>query len=175
MRRLKSKIKPVTRTNILCAPVLSCRSPVLRRQAMLAGSCSQLETIVDSASQQRPCTPEFPGHHPIPSWPAGVPASSASPTPPSSATSEQCGGQGNGPPLPGQPLYFRQKTGRGERAGDGARRDIKGLLRLVRSHSEPGLSSSADTGTQVLILISGLFIWHQFTTKVSEESQSLKG
>ena len=150
MHRLKSKLKPVTRTNLLCAPVLSCRSPVLRRQAMLASSCSQLETTVVSASQQRPCTPEFPGHHSISSWPAGVPASSPSPTPPSSTTSEQYGGQGNSPSLPGQPLFSRHKAGRGERAGDGARRDIKGLLRLVRSHSEPGLSSSTDTGTCLL-------------------------
>lgn len=64
----------------------------------------------------------------------------------SSAASEQSGGQGNGPPLPGQPLYLRRKAGKSEKDGESVKRDSESLLRLVRSHSEPGLGSSTDTG-----------------------------
>nr|XP_046255981.1 protein FAM189B [Scatophagus argus] len=121
------------------------RSPVLRRQAMLASSCSQLEAIVVSASQQRSSTPEFRVHHSIPSRRGAAPASSAGPTSSSSAASEQSGGQCNGPLLPGQPLYLQRRAGKSDKDGEGARRDSEGLLRLVRSHSEPGLGSSTDT------------------------------
>lgn len=132
--------------NILCSPVLSCRSPVLRRQAMLASSCSQLEAIVVSASQKRSCIPEFRVHPSTPSRQGAVPNSSAPPTSSSSADGGQSGGHGNGPPLTGQSLYFRRKAGKSEKDGGGARRDSEGLLRLVRSHSEPGIGSSTDTG-----------------------------
>lgn len=71
---------------------------------------------------------------------------SAPPASPSSAAGEQSGGHGNGPALPGQPLFLRRKTGRSEKDGEDARRDREGLLCLVRSHSEPGLGSSTDTG-----------------------------
>ncbi|XP_042161067.1 protein FAM189B-like [Oncorhynchus tshawytscha] len=116
------------------------RSPVLRRQAMLASSCSQLELLGGATSRQRssilekrvrPCTPLRRGS-------ASAPASAAPPTSSSSAVNQQ-GGHGNGVPLPLQPLYLRRQGGRSERG------DSDGLLPLVRSHSEPGLSSSADT------------------------------
>ncbi|CAB1334550.1 unnamed protein product [Coregonus sp. 'balchen'] len=114
------------------------RSPVLRRQAMLASSCSQLELLGGATSHQRssilekrvrPCTPLRRG------------SASASAAPPTSSSSavNQPGCQGNGVPLPLQPLYLRRRGGGSER------RDSDGLLPLVRSHSEPGLSSSADT------------------------------
>ncbi|XP_038848704.1 protein FAM189B [Salvelinus namaycush] len=114
------------------------RSPVLRRQAMLASSCSQLELLGGATSHQRssilekrvgPCTPLRRG---------SASASAAPPTSSSSAVNQQ-GGQGNGVPLPLQPLYLRRQGGGSERG------DSDGLLPLVRSHSEPGLSSSADT------------------------------
>lgn len=130
---------------ICCSPVLSCRSPVLRRQAMLASSCSQLEAIVASASQQRSCVPEFRVHPSTPSRQGAFPDSSAPPTSSSSAASEQSDVQGDRPPLPGQQLFFFQRRA-GKSEKDGARRDSEGLLRLVRSHSEPGLGSSSDTG-----------------------------
>uniref|UniRef100_A0A8K9XEI5 Family with sequence similarity 189 member B n=1 Tax=Oncorhynchus mykiss TaxID=8022 RepID=A0A8K9XEI5_ONCMY len=112
-------------------------SPVLRRQAMLASSCSQLELLGGTTSHQcssilekrvGPCTPLRRGS-----------TSAAPPTSSSSAVNQQ-GGQGNRVPLPLQPLYLRRQGGRSERG------DSDGLLPLVRSHSEPGLSSSADTG-----------------------------
>ncbi|KAM9403593.1 protein ENTREP3-like isoform 2-T2 [Salvelinus alpinus] len=114
------------------------RSPVLRRQAMLASSCSQLELLGGATSHQRssilekrvgPCTPLRRG---------SASASAAPPTSSSSAVNQQ-GGQGNGVPLPLQPLYLRRQGGRSEGGGS------DGLLPLVRSHSEPGLSFSADT------------------------------
>ncbi|XP_031643262.1 protein FAM189B isoform X2 [Oncorhynchus kisutch] len=114
------------------------RSPVLRRQAMLASSCSQLELLGGATSHQRssilekrvgPCTPLRRG---------SASASAAPPTSSSSAVNQQ-GGHGNGVPLPLQSLYLRRQGGRSERG------DSDGLLPLVRSHSEPGLSSSADT------------------------------
>nr|XP_029508300.1 protein FAM189B-like [Oncorhynchus nerka] len=106
------------------------RSPVLRRQAMLASSCSQLELLGCSSILEKRvglCTPLRRGS-----------TSAAPPTSSSSAVNQQ-GGQGNGVPLPLQPLYLRRQGGRSERG------DSDGLLPLVRSHSEPGLSSSADT------------------------------
>ncbi|TKS82106.1 Protein FAM189B [Collichthys lucidus] len=69
----------------------------------------------------------------------------ASSVPPTSAAGEQCGGQVNGQLTAGQPLYLRRRAGKGEKDGEGVRRDSEGLLRLVRSHSEPGLGSSTDT------------------------------
>ncbi len=136
---------------IMCSPVLSCRSPVLRRQAMLASSCSQLEAIGGSNSQQRSSIPEFQVCPSTPSHQGAAPTSSAPPTSFSSAASERSGGPGSGPPgagppLPGQPLYLRRRAGKSEKDGEGVRRDGERILRLVRSHSEPGLGSSTDTG-----------------------------
>ncbi|XP_038567301.1 protein FAM189B [Micropterus salmoides] len=120
-------------------------SPVLRRQAMLASSCSQLEAIGCSTSQQRSCITEIQGRPFNPSRQGAALTLSAPPASPSSAAGEQSGGHGNGPALPGQPLFLRRKTGRSEKDGEDARRDREGLLCLVRSHSEPGLGSSTDT------------------------------
>ncbi|AWO96553.1 putative protein FAM189B [Scophthalmus maximus] len=131
--RSNSCSSPSTATN-------TYRSPVLRRQAMLASSCSQLEAIGGSTSQQQPSIQEIlvrPAH--------GASAiSSVPPTSSSSAASEQGAGQGHGLPLPRQPLYLRRRAGKSEKDGESAR-DSEGLPRLVRSHSEPGLGSSTDT------------------------------
>lgn len=124
------------------SPLSSCRSPVLRRQAVLASSCSQLEVLSGSASQQRSSIPEFRIH---PSS-QGAPPASAPPLSSSSADREMSGVQGFVLPLSIQPLYLRRRGGRGERAREGVRRGSESLLRLVRSHSEPGLGSSTDTG-----------------------------
>lgn len=110
---------------------------------MLASSCSQLEAIGGSASQQRSSIPELRIH---PSTPLRQGAAPTSSVPPTSAAGEQCGGQVNGQLIAGQPLYLRRRAGKGEKDGEGVRRDSEGLLRLVRSHSEPGLGSSTDTG-----------------------------
>ncbi|XP_056142425.1 protein ENTREP3 [Lampris incognitus] len=121
------------------------RSPVLRRQAMLASSCSQLEVIGGASSHQRSSIPEIRVRPSTPSRQGSFSASSAPPTSSSSASTEQSG-QGSGLPLPRQALYFRRRGGRGDKDGGSLRRDSDGLLRLVRSHSEPGLNSSTDTG-----------------------------
>lgn len=120
---------------------------MLRRQAILASSCSQLEAIGVSASQQRSSIPEFRVHPSTPSHQGAAPTSYVPPTSSPSAAREQSGGQGTGPALLVQPLYLRRRAGRSEKDGEGVRRDSDGLLRLVRSHSEPGLGSSTDTGT----------------------------
>lgn len=139
-------ISTVREIRFCAPPFLSCRSPVLRRQVMLASSCSQLEAIGNSDSQQRSSIPEFRVRPSTPSRQEAAPTSLAPPASFSSAASEKTGGQGNGPPLPGQPLYLRRRAGKSEKDGEGVRRDSEGLLRLVRSHSEPGLGSSTDTG-----------------------------
>ncbi|XP_041799163.1 protein FAM189B [Chelmon rostratus] len=136
--RSNSCSSPSTATN-------TYRSPVLRRQAILASSCSQLEAIGVSASQQRSSIPEFRVHPSTPSHQGAAPTSYVPPTSSPSAAREQTGGQGTGPALLVQPLYLRRRAGRSEKDGEGVRRDSDGLLRLVRSHSEPGLGSSTDT------------------------------
>uniref|UniRef100_A0A8C2WJE0 Family with sequence similarity 189 member B n=1 Tax=Cyclopterus lumpus TaxID=8103 RepID=A0A8C2WJE0_CYCLU len=80
------------------------------------------------------------------SSPRATPFSSAPPISFPSAASEQSGGQGNVSPLLGQPLYLRRRAGESEKDGESVRRDREGLLRLVRSHSEPGIGTSTDTG-----------------------------
>ncbi|KAM6968185.1 protein ENTREP3 [Aplochiton taeniatus] len=119
------------------------RSPVLRRQAMLASSCSQLETAGDASPHQRSSIPEIRVRPCTPLHQGSVSASSVPPATSCQARTEPAG-QGNGPPLPFHPLSRRG----GGRDTDGrtTRRDSDGLLPLVRSHSEPGLSSSSDTG-----------------------------
>ncbi|XP_032374800.1 protein FAM189B [Etheostoma spectabile] len=121
------------------------RSPVLRRQAMLARSCSQLEAIEKSISSQPSAIPEFRVRPSTPLRQGATPTTSAPPILSSSAASEQSGAQRNGLPFPGQPLYLQQRAGKSEKDGESIRRDSEGLLRLVRSHSEPGLGSSTDT------------------------------
>ncbi|XP_023121052.2 protein ENTREP3 [Amphiprion ocellaris] len=109
------------------------RSPVLRRQAMLASSCSQLEAIGASTSPQQSFIPEIRVR---PSTPSGQGASSVLPGSASSVAGDQ---------LPRQPLYLRRTAGRSEKDGENVKVDGDGFLRLVRSHSEPGLGSSTDT------------------------------
>ncbi|KAJ8383784.1 hypothetical protein AAFF_G00214710 [Aldrovandia affinis] len=117
------------RSNSCSSPSSSAshRSPVLRHQAILASSCSQLELLGGAGSQRssipqirvRPCTPSRHGSD----------TSAAS-----SVTNH-----GNGPPILLLPPYPHRR-------GVGQRRDSDSYLPLVRSHSEPGLSSSTDTG-----------------------------
>lgn len=106
---------------------------------MLASSCSQLELLGGTTSHQGSSILEKQVGSCTPLRRGSASASAAPATSSSSAVNQQ-GGQGNGVPLPLQPLYLRRQGGRSER------RDSDGLLTLVRSHSEPGLSSSADTG-----------------------------
>lgn len=122
--------------------VVSRRSPVLHRQAVLASSCSQLEAIAKSTSPQRSSIPEFRVFPSTFLRHGATPTPSATPILSPSPASEQSGGPGNGSPLPGQPLYLRHSAGMTEKDGGSVR-----ILRLVRSHSEPGgLGVSADTG-----------------------------
>ncbi|KAG5856418.1 hypothetical protein ANANG_G00007750 [Anguilla anguilla] len=122
------------RSNSCSSPSSSAsrRSPVLRHQAILASSCSQLETLGGAGSQRssvpeirvRPCTPSRRG--------------SDTPAPP--GASSPASNQGSGPPVFLLPPYPRRRSGGRDRC------DSDSLLPLVRSHSEPGLSSSTDTG-----------------------------
>lgn len=137
--------------------MLFSRSPVLRHQAVLARSCSQLEAIVGSTFQQQSSIPEIQIR---PSTPSRQGASSVLPTPPYSAARDQAGG--NGPSLPHQSLYLQRRGGRAEKDGEGVRRDSEGLLRLVRSHSEPGLGSSTDTGDSDTITKCFFFWFYTF-------------
>ncbi|XP_074540456.1 protein ENTREP3 [Halichoeres trimaculatus] len=136
--RSNSCSSPSTATN-------TYRSPVLRRQAMLASSCSQLEAIGNSTSQQRSSITETRGQSCSPSRQGVAPVSSAPPISPSSAACEAIAGQGNGPQLLGQLLYLRRWAGKSEKDGEAVKQESERLLRLVRSHSEPGFGSSTDT------------------------------
>lgn len=142
--RLELEVKTVTtHSYIFCpSPVFPPRSPVLRRQAMLASSCSQLEAVGSCTSKHHTSIPEILIHPSTPSVLGAIPASSAPLTSSSSIASEQCSGQ----LLPRQPLYLRRRAGKSERDGENVRKDREGFLRLVRSHSEPGLGSSTETG-----------------------------
>lgn len=102
---------------------------MLRRQALLASSCSQLEAMVVAPSQPFSCTPEFYVSPPTPSHQGALPPSSTPPTLSSPAVGSQ-----------------RRALLR-ERDVEGSARDSKACMQLVRSHSEPGLGSSTDTGT----------------------------
>ncbi|KAM9722849.1 protein ENTREP3 isoform 1-T1 [Menidia menidia] len=117
------------------------RSPVLRRQAVLASSCSQLEAIGSPDNQQQSSSPEIRARPSTPSNQGALPLSSALPALSFLPVSEP----GNGAALPHQPLYLRRRAGRGEKDGGNLKRHSESFLRLVRSHSEPGLSSSTDT------------------------------
>ncbi|XP_007231210.3 protein FAM189B isoform X3 [Astyanax mexicanus] len=111
------------------------RSPVMRRQALLASSCSQLEMVTGAASQRCsvpevrvcPCPPCRKGS----SSEATSPRNSAS----SAAPQDQ---QSSTAPVFHSGTCFHQRVGRD-------RRDSDSVLLLARSHSEPGLSST-DTG-----------------------------
>uniref|UniRef100_A0A3P8UMK5 Family with sequence similarity 189 member B n=1 Tax=Cynoglossus semilaevis TaxID=244447 RepID=A0A3P8UMK5_CYNSE len=114
------------------------RSPVLRRQAMLASSCSQLETIRGSGCHQQYCIPE------IRVCPAqGGAATSAAPS--ATVASAQSKGQ--------VLTALRKRAGRGEKDGEVVGRNTEGLPRFMRSHSEPGLSSSTDTPSSEACLL----------------------
>uniref|UniRef100_A0A3P9CGF2 Family with sequence similarity 189 member B n=1 Tax=Maylandia zebra TaxID=106582 RepID=A0A3P9CGF2_9CICH len=112
------------------------RSPVLRRQTILASSCSQLEAVGSCTSQHQSSIPEIRVRPSTPSVQGAIPASSAPLTSSSSATSEQ--------PHPHQPLCLHRRAGKNERDGENVQKDPEGFLRLVRSHSEPGLGSSTE-------------------------------
>ncbi|XP_069041151.1 protein ENTREP3 [Lepisosteus oculatus] len=99
------------------------RSPVLRHQAVLASSCTRLELLGGAASQRipeirvRPCTPSRCGSD------GGSPSPQGSPRPllpPQRRHSDQ-----SRPPTPPRGLAPHP---------------------LMRSHSDPGLTSSTDTG-----------------------------
>ncbi|XP_054904043.1 protein ENTREP3 [Poeciliopsis prolifica] len=132
--RSNSCSSPSTATN-------TYRSPVLHRQAVLASSCSQLEAIGNSPSQQQRFIPEIQVNLTDPSNQEAAPASSVPPPPSSSAACEH----GNGLLPPHGALYLRQRAERSDKHGGTVRRQSEGFLRLVRSHSEPGLGSSTDT------------------------------
>ncbi|XP_048009471.1 protein FAM189B isoform X2 [Megalobrama amblycephala] len=110
------------------------RSPLLKRQALLASSCSQLEFL---AGSQHSFIPEI-RVRPCP--PSRRDSSSAFSNPPTTALSGPA--QDRTDHTPGPLLLrpcLREQIGRD-------RKDSDGFLPLVRSHSEPGLSSSTDTG-----------------------------
>lgn len=113
------------------------RSPLLRRQALLARSCSQLEFLAGSQHsfipeiRVRPCTPSRRD------------SSSAFFNPPTTALSGPAEDRTDHTPelLLLRPC-LREQIGRD-------RKDSDGFLPLLRSHSEPGLSSSTDTGINI--------------------------
>uniref|UniRef100_A0A665VV14 Si:dkey-7f3.9 n=1 Tax=Echeneis naucrates TaxID=173247 RepID=A0A665VV14_ECHNA len=87
--------------------------------------------------QVRPSTPSCQGV---------APTSPVTPISSFSAANGQGSGQDSGQPQAHQPLYLRRRAGNREKDREILKGDSEGLLRLVRSHSEPGLSSSTDTG-----------------------------
>ncbi|XP_076135465.1 protein ENTREP3 [Alosa pseudoharengus] len=117
------------------------RSPLLRRQALLACSCSQLEQLSD-ATRGSHCS-SIPEIRLQPSTPSRHDSSlhhgPAAARPAAPAQTDASDHHGN-PALAMIPLpRLWHTSGRG-------RRDSDSPLQLVRSHSEPGLSSSTDTG-----------------------------
>ncbi|XP_062847976.1 protein ENTREP3 [Trichomycterus rosablanca] len=114
----------------------SFRSPVMKRQALFASSCSQLEMLGGAASIRSsipeilvcPCTSSRLG--------SSSDATNVRSLGSSAVNQDQ---QGNAvmPGLHPGPCVYRR--------GGRDRRDSEGLY-LVRSHSDPGLSSSNDTG-----------------------------
>jgi len=121
----------------------------LRRQALLASSCSQLEALAATSSKQRSSIPEIRVGPATQLSQGSTSVSSALPSKSSLAPGER--------PVPGalalprQPLFLRRRGGKGEHATAASPgRDSDGLLSpLVRSHSDPGLSSSNSTGEKV--------------------------
>ncbi|KAM8825995.1 ras-related protein Rab-13 isoform 1-T1 [Synchiropus picturatus] len=107
------------------------RSPVLRRQAVLASSCSQLEAVGRSSARQHSSIPDIRPNT------AGRDSTSADPA-----------GEQGGDVSRRSTYLFHQapaRKQRGQKDGSSVRRDSEGFLRLVRSHSEPGFGSSTDT------------------------------
>lgn len=100
---------------------------------MLARSCSQLGAIVGSASQQKSTIPDIQVRPSTPLRQAGA-----------HDNGEQCVSQNGGPPLQRQTLYLRRRAGRNN--GESGGSDNEGLLSIMRSRSEPGLSSSTGAG-----------------------------
>ncbi|MEQ2306003.1 hypothetical protein AMECASPLE_003643 [Ameca splendens] len=132
--RSNSCSSPSTATN-------TYRSPVLHHQVVLASSCSQLEAIGSSPNQQQRLIPEIQVNLTNPPNQEAALASSVSPPSSSSAASEH----GNGLLPPHGALYLRRRAERSDKHAGTVRRQREGFLRLVRSHSEPGLGSSTDT------------------------------
>ncbi|MCJ8728911.1 hypothetical protein PDJAM_G00009920 [Pangasius djambal] len=112
------------------------RSPVMRRQALLAYSCSQLEMLGSAASARSsvpeilvcPCTSSRRGSSSDATNPRALPTSGVT-------QDYQCSVAPGLHPV----LCAHRRCGRDSR-------DSEALLHLMRSHSEPGLSSSTDTG-----------------------------
>uniref|UniRef100_A0A3B3TP14 Family with sequence similarity 189 member B n=1 Tax=Poecilia latipinna TaxID=48699 RepID=A0A3B3TP14_9TELE len=138
--RSNSCSSPSTATN-------TYRSPVLHRQAVLASSCSQLEAIGNSPNQQQRFIPEIQVNLTDPSNQEAAPASSVPPPSSSSAACEH----GNRLLPPHGALYLRRRAERSDKHGGTVGRQSEGFLRLVRSHSEPGLGSSTDTSEACLL------------------------
>ncbi|KAK7878854.1 hypothetical protein WMY93_030880 [Mugilogobius chulae] len=109
-------------------------SPVLRRQALLTSSCSQLEAMTTSNGPQTSNVPEIQVR---PSTPSAAGQNT------STSDSKQIH-LSQGAALHNQPLYLRRRAGKADGDG-GRRRENEGFLGLVRSHSEPGIASSTDT------------------------------
>ncbi|XP_056457739.1 protein ENTREP3 [Gadus chalcogrammus] len=121
------------------------RSPLLRRQAILASSCSQLEVLSAASSKQHSSIPEIRLGPSSQLSQGSASVSSALPNKSSIAPGEsQVPG---GLALPLQHLFLRRRGGKGKQdAAAGRERLSDGLLSpLVRSHSDPGLSSSNST------------------------------
>lgn len=132
------------RSNSCSSPstaTITYRSPVLHHQTLLTSSCSQLEAMGASITQQQSTVPDILVR---PSTPSSQGPGQTSPLTASSADSKQNHSQGTAPPHP--PLYLRRRAGKGDGdAGSLRQRENEGFLGLVRSHSEPGLGSSTDT------------------------------
>ncbi|KAL2084138.1 hypothetical protein ACEWY4_019656 [Coilia grayii] len=122
------------------------RSPLLRRQALLASSCSQLEQLSGATrASQGSSIPEIRLHPSTPSRQDSThsQAPTYSQAPPSTATA---GVQTDPPDGHSNPALAMIPLQRLWNTGGRGRRDSDSPLQLVRSHSEPGLSSSTDTG-----------------------------
>ncbi|XP_058256724.1 protein ENTREP3 isoform X2 [Hemibagrus wyckioides] len=112
------------------------RSPVMRHQALLAYSCSHLEMLGGTASPRSsvpeilvcPCTSSRRGSSSDATNPRALPSLGVT-------RDHQCNLAPGLHPVP----CVHRRCGRDSR-------DSEALLPLVRSHSEPGLSSSTDTG-----------------------------
>ncbi|XP_077577851.1 protein ENTREP3 [Stigmatopora nigra] len=101
------------------------RSPLLRRQATLTRSCSQLESKGGSTSQQQASVPNIRVR-------PSTPLRQATPHDSSLPLTES---SGEAPPHR-QPLYLRRRAARN-------RNDNEGLRRITRSRSEPALNSTS--------------------------------